>query len=245
MGTSFSFPRFVKLEVYKTAEQLIQCTDNDDILIFIGQTPHYLYATTQKFRTSISIPFSGRPFGDFQFYPSSTQLNNFKNLLIEKGITDNIIRNNNIILIDHSHSGNSITAFSKTVNKCFNTHKTFQFINVISPIQQKYRNNIIISPDRKYVKTIGYLIMPNLIAFANESNKIYNTNNEKTNIMIPRSIPHYGYWKWNYAPNYSELSYGICLMNDLIEDYDNFDQNNLNWNDEQIWNQIECYYEAI
>ena len=101
------------------------------------------------------------------------------------------IENKYTVLIDHSHTGQSITSFSKILNRYFNYidrndmnpysyEKSFDFINLISPLQM---NGLIQKPDSRYINTLGYIIIPHLVEIANEK--------------IPRTIHHYPHWKWS------------------------------------------------
>ena len=205
------------IEIIEAANLLINYTKPNDVLIFIGQTPHYISEIVKYHRKIFNVPFSGRVYGDIYSIPNIKYINNYSDLLNKIGITRKLIDSNNIILIDHSHSGESPCLFVKVLLRCLGYinkysynlsehcyNKTFNFINVVSHSQ--YPSWIKLS-SRLYINTIGYLIMPNLVAFANEgcpNNSIY---------IIPRSIPHYPYYKWNYLPDYNYLNEGnLCIL---------------------------------
>ena len=71
----------------------------------------------------------------------------------------------------------------------------FSFINMVSPKQLECC--CIKKPRPQFVNTVGYIIMKNTVAFANEG--IPDGEHEK----IARTIPNYPVWKWNKAPQKS------------------------------------------
>ncbi len=164
----------------------------DAQLLFIGHSPSYLSYYLEKNYNVKQIAFSGRPFMN-KCNPTQNQLANYFKYLD----TFNIDKKKRIILIDHSHTGESITAFSKILNRYFGYIKSddpnevgccFDFLNIISPIQQ---NGWIKKPDQKYIDVIGYIIMPSLVELAND--------------VFPRTIPSYKYWEWDSEPNYKSI----------------------------------------
>jgi len=205
------------LEIIEAANLLINYTKPNDILIFIGQSCNYISEIVKYHRIIFTVPFSGRVYSDIYSIPSEQDINNYSYLLKKIGITRKLIDNNNIILIDHSHTGESPCLFVKVLLRClgyinkhsynlseYSAHKTFKFINVVSNLQYP---SWIKSSSPLYINTIGYLIMPNLVAFANEGSPINSI------YKIPRSIPHYPYYKWNNLPDYSNLKQGnLCIL---------------------------------
>jgi hypothetical protein len=166
--------------------------DTEVQLLFIGQSPSYLSYYMEKTYNVKQIAFSGRPFMNM-CDPTQSQLTNYFKYLD----TFNIDKTKKILLIDHSHTGESITAFSKVLNRYFgyiqsdNSNEIgciFDFLNIISPIQQ---NGWIRKPDQKYISVIGYIVMPSLVELANE--------------VFPRTIPSYKYWDWNNEPNFKPV----------------------------------------
>jgi hypothetical protein len=175
------------IEIITASKILIAKTKQEDHLVFIGQSPDYLSYLVSKSRKISRIPMSGRLYSDKYTIPTKTQLACFFKTL------DNFKLNyENIILIDHSHSGQSISGFAKLLNiyfrfisddtECTNNFyiKSFKFINLISTEQL---NGWICCPDFTFVKTIGYIVMPSLVNLANS--------------VYPRTIIHYAYFEWD------------------------------------------------
>ena len=142
-----------------------------------------------------------------------------ENMLNDIGITRKLFDSNNIIFIDHSHTGETPCLFAKIILRCLGyiskysynlneySEKKFSFINIVS--NEQYPSWIKI-PSKNYINLIGYLLMPNLVAFANESppkNSIHK---------IPRSIPHYPHYRWNESPDYTSVIEGKHSIMKLI-----------------------------
>ena len=216
------------LEVIKASNTLIANTDKSDILIFIGQSPDYLSYIVREHRKVISVPISGRAYGDENSIPKKENLDKYCELLTDLGITKELFDNNNIIFVDYSLSGQSPSLFAKVILRCLgyidrysknllNSNRQFNFINIVG----NYHPSWITDPSSTYIITIGYLLMPNLIAFANEGKPIGSEYN------IPRTIPHYSYWVWNVRPDYSILDDGKKCSQKLILYYKFFDRFNM------------------
>ncbi len=159
-------------EIITASILVINKTKPTDHLVFIGQSPDYLTCLVGQHRKISRIPMSGRVYCDQWNIPPADKLKAYFELLDTFNLEPN-----NIILIDHSHSGKSISGFSKLINRYFgfidskNTqwdYKTgsyvFPFINLISPNQQF---GWIYKPDPAFVCTVGYIIMPSLVELAN------------------------------------------------------------------------------
>lgn len=203
------------MEVIKSSNKLIDNTNESDILIFIGQSPDYLSYIVKEFRKVISVPISGRPYGDQYSIPEDINIDKYCNLLSSLGVTKDLFEKNNVILIDHSHTGQSPSLFAKVLLRCLGyidkysknlsySDKQFKFVNIVG--NNQYPSHII-DPHLNYIRTIGYLLMPNLVAFANEGKPI------GSEFSIPRSIPHYAHWEWDKSPDYSKLVEGNqCVL---------------------------------
>lgn len=217
------------LEVIKASNTLIDNTDTSDILIFIGQSPDYLSYIVRKYRKVISVPISGRAYKDEYCIPKKENLDKYCELLTDLGITRELFDNNNIIFVDHSHSGQSPSLFAKVILRCLgyidrysknllDSDRQFNFINIVDNIHYPY---LIESPPLEYITTIGYLLMPNLNAFAGEGKPI------GSEYKIPRTIPHYPTRIWNNPPDYSKLDDGKECSQKLILYYKFFDRFNM------------------
>lgn len=179
-------------QIISSSQIIIDKTNESDHLIFIGQSPDYFSYLVSKRRKVSRIPISGRVFNDKWSIPSEENLNKYFQILDKFKLSYS-----NIILIDHSHSGKSIECFSKILNRYFNfINRTnfqydylinvhaFNFINLISIEQQ---NGWIKKPNRAFVNTIGYVIIPDLVDFANEK--------------YPRTTNYFPYFKWEIQPD--------------------------------------------
>ena len=217
------------LEVIKASNTLIDNTDKSDILIFIGQSPDYLSYIVGEHRNVISVPISGRTYGDMFSIPTKENLDKYCELLTDLRITRELFDNNNIIFVDHTHSGQSPSLFARVILRCLgyidrysnnllNSNRKFNFINIVG--NNQYPSHIK-DPSSTYIRTIGYLLMPNLVAFANEGKPI------GSEYKIPRTIPYYPHWKWNARPDYSILVDGKECSQKLILYYKYFDRFNM------------------
>ncbi len=173
----------------------------DEQLLFIGQSPCYLSYIVEKHCDVKRIIFSGRPFLD-DCNPSDSQLKNYFEYLNSL----NINVNKKIILVDHSHTGESICSFSKILNLYFGFIKNpndscvqFDFLNIIANIQE---NGWIKKPNYKYINVIGYILMPSLVDLANEK--------------YPRTIPSYKYWEWDSPPDYKSIKESECEIKNVL-----------------------------
>jgi len=106
------------LEVIKASNTLIDNTDKSDILIFIGQSPDYLSYIVREHRNVISVPISGRAYWDEYSIPERENLDKYCELLTDLGITKELFDNNNIIFVDHTHSGQSPSLFARVILRC-------------------------------------------------------------------------------------------------------------------------------
>ena len=194
-------------ELIYASNLLIKNTVASDVLVFIGQSPNYLSYIVEKERFVIRVPCSGRFLIDEYTIPNELQLSGIKKLFDELGLSEEIISNKyvNIIFIDHSHSGQSISSFGKLLNILYDVNKRYDFINIVSPTQVK--DLWILIPDFSVINTTNFLVMPILVAIA---------NNE-----YPRSIPIYQYWKWTEEPNFTETKEGLIFVSNLMNYYNN------------------------
>ena len=216
-------------EIIAVGKTILKVTTPENILIFIGQTPHYYAPIVAKHRRVICVAFSGRAYQDEWSIPSKSNLNAYKNYLESIGITQQFFHENfnNIILVDHTHSGKSPICFLKTLEEALGhlqrTSKQqslnkMRFINLISSSQAKFDVAWIKDTPTKYLKTIGYVVSPNLTAFANESAP--TISGDVLDFKIPRSIPSYPHFKWHIPLDklQTDLTEGKMFLN-TIEKY--------------------------
>lgn len=193
-------------EIYTIVEILKKLISKNTQIILIGQSANYLKYFFPSDYDIKCIAISGRVFINDKTIPTKQNLLRYYDYLKSKNI-----ENKYTILIDHSHTGQSITSFSKILNRYFNyidkndinynsVGKSFDFINLVSPLQLKGWIN---TPDTRYINTLGYVIIPHLVDMANEN--------------LPRTIHHYPHWNWNQ----------IISDNDFV-DIDNSIKNKFN-----------------
>ena len=191
-------------EIISGAHTIIGLSTKDTIFICVGQTPHYLAQIIAKHRRTFCVAFSGRPFQDKYTTPNKQQQQTYKNYLENIGLTQRFFRDNiqNIILVDHTHTGQSPQLFVKTLETILDVKLTnVRFINLISPVQAMGNCRWIIDPPRNIVTTVGYIILPNLIPLANEGN-LPETSTKKHTKPLPRSIPSYPHYRWDKPPSH-------------------------------------------
>jgi hypothetical protein len=190
-------------EIINASKLLQNHTHPNDVLVFIGQSPNYLSYIVEKYRNVIRVPMSGRLYIDEWTIPSDKQLSAFKRMLDNIGLSELITLNKHLILIDHSHSGQSINSFGKLLNILYKKYCSYDFINIVSPVQAD--DGWIKCPDQSIIKTIYFLQMPGLVDLANDK--------------YPRSIPRYPYWEWlkPFAENDIECENGITLISNLLD----------------------------
>jgi hypothetical protein len=204
-ASSLVYEKKIFDEIISAANSLVNYTEQDDVLVFIGQSPTYPSYIVEKLRKVIRVPCSGRFLIDNETIPNQAQLAGFKQMLNELGLSEAIISNQHIILVDHSHSGQSISSFGKLLNLLYDLNKRYDFINIVSAPQAK--DGWIMRPDYLVINTERFLIMPSLVAIANNG--------------YPRSIPSYQYWKWTEQPNWTsqEIINGQKFISELIDYY--------------------------
>lgn len=183
-------PSFIIDEIYSTTTILTKLIGKDVQIILIGQSSNYLKYCFPSNYDIKCVAMSGIVFTHEETIPKKKDL--FKYFKYLKSLN---IQDKKTILIDHSHTGKSITSFSKLLNRYFNfisrdnlnydaIGKIFDFINLISPLQI---HGWIENPDKRFIKTLGYIIIPHLVEIANEK--------------YPRTIHNFPHWKWNQDIN--------------------------------------------
>lgn len=188
MTESFIIDSYIIDEIYSSTEILKKLISKNTQIILIGQSANYLKYCFPSDYDIKCIAMSGRVFTDEKTIPNKENLYKYYDYLHKLNV-----KNKHTILIDHSHTSQSIVSFSKILNRYFNYikrddmnpysyGKVFDFINLISPLQI---NGWIRNPDSRYINTLGYIIIPHLVEIANEK--------------IPRTIHHYPHWKWNQS----------------------------------------------
>ena len=150
--------------IHKLATQVIDGTQEDDMVIFLGQTPAYLYPLVAAHRQAKLIAIS-RTKPEKTIDPTPEQLDHFCHYLESEGLSPEVLRSHKLVLIDHSYHGNAIKAITKTFNSCAKASKpvVFRFINIAS--DQQIAGNEIASLDgyefihQEKLLTCDYLTM--------------------------------------------------------------------------------------
>ncbi len=203
-------------ELKLAAEQVKAITRSDEILVLVGQSPAYLLPFLEREREALGIAMSGvvriddgviskkdqiRPwFGsDFSFrrqlfaleegtLPKKEHLSNYCHYLFKSGLSEEKVKSGKLVLIDHSHTGQSITSFAKILNHCAKVAapSPYPFINLISLAQSS--GGWIQAPSSTYVRTREKLIIKHLVELANDE--------------VPRVVPNYPHWNWDREPDF-------------------------------------------
>ncbi|NRA45256.1 MAG: hypothetical protein HRU09_09910 [Oligoflexales bacterium] len=122
--------------IHKLAREVIASTHKNDVIVFLGQTPAYIYPLVKPHRQSTLIAISRtKPAKTIE--PDAEQLQHFCKYLESEGLSSDVLKSKNLVLVDHSYHGNAIEAITKTFNSCAKANNTikFRFINFASEQQ--------------------------------------------------------------------------------------------------------------
>jgi hypothetical protein len=220
-------------ELKVAADQVKAMTRADEVLVLVGQSPAYLLPFLEKERQAFGVAMSGRVWiqdgitlksqklrreSRFTSWlhmksprfvavegtpPKMGHLDLYCRYLAVSGLSEEVIRSSRVVLVDHSHTGQSITTFAKILNFCgkVTEPKPFPFINLISALQS--RGDWIIDPPSFYITVRGRVILKHLIEWAND--------------YVPRVIPRFPHWEWSQFPDFDSeaLSEGRQWMTEL------------------------------
>lgn len=111
----------------KSVVSLIKATDallahtseDDDVLLFVGQSANYMYHCAKHYRptSSIAVELSGRP--EFEKL-TEVEIDEYVQYLQSIGITQELFDSGkNVILIDYIHTGRSVITFAKILEKAY------------------------------------------------------------------------------------------------------------------------------
>jgi hypothetical protein len=186
-------------QLTKAAIILMKNIDPKYTLIFIGNTPNYIYQILKYENLSvISIPFSGRPYNynrnsHAANTPTDLGLSRYCSLLKSVGINKELILSENTILVDYTVSFKSTNAFVKILQKCFNISeeelqpmKMIMLLDTMVTKETRGRISYIMKRlDKKYISPISILGFAGLDEIANDT--------------YTRSVPYYSskYWESN------------------------------------------------
>jgi len=228
------------------AHLLMRKTTPNKTLLFIGNTPNYLYhIVRQNGRNAISVPFSGRPYdvnrtSELTLVPTPSQIENYTKLLASLGVTAELVSSENIILVDFTPSGKSSKAFVETLRNCFKLGKVpIDMILVFSTVLTMEPRNKYIQLmkmiDRSYINIIGILGWSYLDQVANDK--------------YPRTVPFYPVSEWNNPPKVIEdtscLDKLLYFYNLLLRSEDSaalYDFIIENWPADTLWGKPKKYY---
>jgi len=183
------------------AHLLMRKTTPNKTLLFIGNTPNYLYhIVRQNGRNAISVPFSGRPYdvnrtSKLTLVPTPSQIENYTKLLASLGVTAELVSSENIILVDFTPSGKSSKAFVETLRNCFKLGKVpidmiLVFGTSLTTDPRDRYLQLMKMIDHSYINIIGILGWSYLDKVANDK--------------YPRTVPFYPVSEWNNPPKVIE-----------------------------------------
>lgn len=131
MFNSIIFYFMNKLLVRKICEAskiIIKKIPEDDVLIFIGQSPNLMYHLVKNFRESYELPFSGsHAYLKTVEFDKKKSMDFFRLILDHYKITKDVLKKN-VYLVDYCVSGTTIQSVISILNKCFGLSKAYGLI---------------------------------------------------------------------------------------------------------------------
>ena len=204
-GSCSEFDINLLFQLTKAAKVLIANTLPSDVLLFLGNTPNFLYHILKQNgrKNVIEVPFSGRPYElnrntQMPNNPTNSGLKNYCSLLTELGITKDLITSNNLYIVDYTTTGISIVAFIKILHICFEVPvaeqkpiKMIMLQDTSTTMEPRYRiakilESLRTSKKKPYVNLVSILGVSKLDGLAND--------------RYPRTVPYYPSSKWNMRP---------------------------------------------
>jgi hypothetical protein len=162
-------------------QQILAATSEKDLLVFLGNSASYFYHAVSEQRVSYRIPISGRYVIDAL---DRKERNRFEEVFISPIVNEALKDDRKIILIDHSHTGQSVDSFNSLLrNYCHECRASF--INLVTHTQVKDA----LSSKKPWIhppKTIAlhsYVVLPDVAV------KLFNDG-------YVRLSPHHPHWKW-------------------------------------------------
>jgi len=177
--------------VHKLSSEIVQATSKDDLLVFVGQTPAYLYPVVKEQRNAKLIAIS-RSKPAKTIAPDQEQLQNFCQYLASEGLTSEVLKSKNLVLIDHSYMGRAIKAVTETLNRCVQSPEdtVFRYFNFAS--DWHISHNKIRALDHRYL-SLDKTFRVSHMAMMNIASKE----------TLPRLVEEYPVEKWLRPPDFS------------------------------------------
>ena len=175
--------------VHKLAEEVLAATHEDDLIVFLGQTPAYIYPLIEAKRQVKLIAISRtKPAKTIE--PNQEQLESFCQYLDSEGLNPQVLKKKNLVLFDHSYKGKAIKAITKIFNTCANSPSPikFRFINFASELHLS-KNKILPLDDAEYLR------LDKLLSCSH--NTMMTLANKK---ILPRLISDYPCEDWLNPP---------------------------------------------
>ncbi len=171
----------------KTATAIIRLTHNASPIILAGQSPAYLWPFLKRHRTVYRVAFSGSTSNTAGMLPTEKSIKNYCQYLSTIGLDAATIQSSTIV--DYTRSFDRSVDFVHILRRCSSNDYFPQFINLVE--HQGMANWTSIQSATKAIPFIHIpVIFEYACAFANNA--------------VPRSIPHYPYWKWMDPPDMND-----------------------------------------
>jgi hypothetical protein len=115
-------------KIRQASKIIIKKVSEDDVLIFIGQSPNLIYHLVKKFRESYELPFSGSyAYLKTVEFDEKKSMDFFRSMLDHYKITKDVLKKN-VYLVDYCVSGITIQSVISILNKCFGLSKAYGLI---------------------------------------------------------------------------------------------------------------------
>jgi hypothetical protein len=172
------------LDAIRTVKEAIlkASSPTSDVIVFIGNSGSYFYHAIKKQRDAYLVPISGRYLTRPENMPSKEARTTFQQVFLLPIIKRAFYGQKNIILVDHSQSGQSVDSFNEMLQSLCLKCRT-EFINIIP--QQKAMAGTIRAPYT--VQTIGHIYLP------------YYMSAQLFNDGYVRLSPQFPHGKWHEA----------------------------------------------
>ncbi|MFK7827599.1 MAG: hypothetical protein AB8G05_25870 [Oligoflexales bacterium] len=175
--------------IHKLAHEVLAATSEDDLVVFIGQTPAYIFPLVEVYRQVKQIAIS-RTKPAKTINPNQEQLDSFCSYLDSEGLNSQVLKSKKLVLFDHSYRGHAIKTITKLLSTCAKSTDPikFRFINFASELH--LRNNKISSLDDYEFINLERVLSCNHDTMMTIANKQ----------MLPRIVSDYPCENWLNPP---------------------------------------------
>jgi hypothetical protein len=157
--------------------------------VFLGNSASYFYFTISKQRDSYLIPISGRYLIDEFTISDTEKCKRFEEVYLSPIVTKALREDRRIIIVDHSHTGQSVDSFNLLLKNYCPACRT-SFLNLVTEAQ----HNVWIKPP-KTIEPLGEVVVPNVAV------DLFNDG-------YVRLTPHHPHWKWDESSSSLLKKYG-------------------------------------